>query len=122
MTLLSRACVFQYTFIETVSVCRMVSEILSIKEWRDSETGGRGRSRSLKMVPFDRVQFIYDFLLVSHCKNSCSYLTLNNRIVTLKRSLMVNQTGTIRKLGCGFLFAFHSNYGHNFSYFGDIQC
>ena len=21
------------------------------------------------------------------------------------------QTGTIRKLGCGFLFAFHSNYG-----------
>jgi len=32
-------------------------------------------------------------------------------IVTLKRSLKVIQTGTIRKLGCGFLFAFHSNYG-----------
>jgi len=38
-----------------------------------------------------------------------SYLTLNN--VTLKRSLKVIETGTIRKLECGFLFAFHSNYG-----------
>jgi len=31
--------------------------------------------------------------------------------MTLKRSLTVIQTGTIRKLGCGFLFAFHINYG-----------
>jgi len=31
--------------------------------------------------------------------------------VTLKLSLKINQTGTIRKIGCGFLFAFHSNYG-----------
>jgi len=30
--------------------------------------------------------------------------------VTLKRSLKVIQTGTIRKIGCSFLFAFHSNY------------
>jgi len=29
--------------------------------------------------------------------------------MTLKRSLKVSQTATIRKLGCGFLFAFHSN-------------
>ena len=36
-------------------VCRTVSEIFSVKEWRDLETGGRGRSRSLKMVPFDRL-------------------------------------------------------------------
>jgi len=27
------------------------------------------------------------------------------------RSLKVIQTGTIRKLGCYFLFAYHSNYG-----------
>jgi len=42
-----------------------------------------------------------------------SYLTLNN-IMTLKSGLEVTQviqTDTIRKLGCGFLFAFHSNYG-----------
>jgi len=31
--------------------------------------------------------------------------------MTLKRILKVIQTGTIRKLGCGFLFVFHSNYG-----------
>jgi len=28
--------------------------IFSVKEWRDLETGGRGRSGSLKMAPFDR--------------------------------------------------------------------
>ena len=56
---LSRACVSLYKyFIETMSVCRTVSEILSIKEWHDNETGGRGRSWSLKMVPFDRLQCI----------------------------------------------------------------
>jgi len=36
-----------------MSVCRTVSEIFSVKEWRDLETGGRGRSRSLKMGPLD---------------------------------------------------------------------
>jgi len=54
MTLLSRACVSPYKyFIETMSVCRTVSEIFSVKKWRDLETGGRGGSRSLKMAPFD---------------------------------------------------------------------
>jgi len=37
-----------------MSVCRTVSEIFSIKKWCDRETGGKGRSRSLKMVLFDR--------------------------------------------------------------------
>jgi len=66
---------------------------------------------------------MYDFLLVRHCNYSStlyhfsSYLMLNN-IVTLKSGLEVTQdhwmieTGAIRKLGCGFLFAFYSNYGH----------
>ena len=40
--------------IETISVSRTVSEIFSVKEWHDLETRGRGRSRSLKMAPFDR--------------------------------------------------------------------
>jgi len=31
--------------------------------------------------------------------------------MTLKRSLKVIENGTIRKLGYGFLFDFHSNYG-----------
>ena len=35
-------------------VCRTVYKIFSVKEWHDLETEGRGHSRSLKMVPFDR--------------------------------------------------------------------
>jgi len=54
MTLLSRACENPYSFIETMSVCRTVYEIFSVKEWRDLETGGMGRSRSLKMATLDR--------------------------------------------------------------------
>ena len=34
----------------SVAVC----EIFSVKEWRDLENQVRGRSRSLKMPPFDR--------------------------------------------------------------------
>ena len=53
MTLLSSACVSPYIYSsENMSVCRSVSEI-SVKEWRDLETGDRGRSRSLKMAPLD---------------------------------------------------------------------
>jgi len=29
-------------------------EIFSVKEWRDLKTGGRGRARSLEMVPSNR--------------------------------------------------------------------
>ena len=36
-------------------------------------------------------------------------------------SLKVIQTGTIRKIGCDFLFAFHSNYGRIFNRLWDIQ-
>ena len=55
LTLLRRACVSPYWyFIETVFVCRTVYDIFSVKEWRDLETRGRGRSRSLKMALFDR--------------------------------------------------------------------
>ena len=32
---------------------------------------------------------------------------------------MIIQNGTIRKLGCGFLFAFHSNYGSILHQFRD---
>jgi len=40
MTLLHKACVTRYWyFIETVSVCRTVYEIFSIKEWRNLELG-----------------------------------------------------------------------------------
>ena len=55
MTLLRRSCVSPYQYFnDAMSVCRTVSEIFSVKEWHDLETGGRGRSRSLKMAPFNR--------------------------------------------------------------------
>jgi len=36
-----------------------------------------------------------------------------------KWSLKIIQTGTMRKLGCGFLFAFHSGYGRIFNRLSD---
>jgi len=41
--------------------------------------------------------------------------------MTLKSSLKVIQTGSIRKLAYGFLFAFHSNYGRIDNRLWDIQ-
>jgi len=38
----------------TVAVSVAVHKIFSIKEWRDLENQVIGRSRSLKMAPFDR--------------------------------------------------------------------
>ena len=40
--------------IVTVAVSVAVCEIFSVKEWRDLENQIRGRSKSLKMAPFDR--------------------------------------------------------------------
>ena len=37
-----------------MSASRTVFEIFSVKEYRDLETGGKSRSRLLKMAPFDR--------------------------------------------------------------------
>jgi len=39
--------------IVTVAVSVAVCEICSVKEWRDLENQVMGRSRSLKMAPFD---------------------------------------------------------------------
>ena len=91
-------------------VCRTVYEIFSIKEWRNLETGGRGRSRSLKMAPFDRSYTTFYWSAILSIAVCCTIFQVIWRwiIVTLKWSLKVIQTGTIRKLGCGFLFAFHS--------------
>jgi len=37
-----------------MAVSLAVSEIFSVKEWRDLENSVRGCSRSLKTAPFDR--------------------------------------------------------------------
>jgi len=40
--------------IVTMAVCLAISEIFSVKQWRDLENQVRGHSRSLRMAPFDR--------------------------------------------------------------------
>ena len=56
-----RACVSPYQyFIETMFVCPTVSEIFSVKEWRDLDTGGRGRSRSLNIALSGTVFELFD--------------------------------------------------------------
>jgi len=62
MTLLSRACVTPYSI--PLKIC-LYSEIFSVKELRDLETGGRGYSKSLKMAPFDNH---IRLSIVRHCK------------------------------------------------------
>jgi len=62
------------------------------------------------MAPFDRSYTTFYWSAIVNIVQFLSYLTLNN-IVTLKSGLEVTQViqnGTIGKLGCGFLFAFHS--------------
>jgi len=66
------------------------------------------------MVPIDRLYTTYCWSAIVNIAPFSSYLTLNNRDLG-KRSLKVIQTGTIRMLGCGFLFAYHSNNGRIFN-------
>jgi len=76
-----------------MSVSRTVSEIFSVNEWRDLETGGRGRSRSLEMAPFDRPYTTYywsPLYIQLYMVPFLRYLTLKN-IVTLKSGLEVTQ-------------------------------
>ena len=40
--------------IVTMAICLAISEIFSVKQWRDLGNQVRGGSRSLKMAPFDR--------------------------------------------------------------------
>ena len=71
MTMLSRVCVSPYQYsVETMSISCTISEIFSIKEWSDLETGDRGQSKSQKMAPFDRPYMTFywsDILYISLC-------------------------------------------------------
>ena len=104
--------------IVTMAVSVAICEIFNVKEWRDLENQVRCHSKSLKMAPFDRpyATFYWSAIvtIALYLVPFSSFLMLNN-IVTLKSGLEVTrgviETGAIRKLGCGFLFAFYSNCG-----------
>ena len=57
--------------IVTVAVSVAVCEIFSVKEWRDLKNQVRGRSRSLKMAPFDRPHATFYCLAIVNTALSC---------------------------------------------------
>jgi len=58
--------------IVTVAVFVAVCEIFSVKEWRDLENQVRGRSRSLKMAPFDRAHATFYWSAIVNIALSCT--------------------------------------------------
>ena len=68
--------VFYSPSIVTMAVSLAISEIFSVKEWRDLENQVRGRSRSLKMVPFDRRFATYYWSAIVNIALSCTIFEL----------------------------------------------
>jgi len=60
----------------TLAVSVAVCEIFSVKEWRDLENQVRGRSRSLKMAPFDRPYAIFCWSAIVNIALSCTVFEL----------------------------------------------
>ena len=63
-------------FIVTMPVSLTNSEIFSAKEWRDLENQVRGRSRSLKMAPFDRSYVTFYWSALVNIALSCAIFDL----------------------------------------------
>ena len=71
-------------------------------------------------VSIAQVELDKNLAIANRSRVSCARNTSNTSTASTvtpwpwnldKRSLKVIKTGVIRKLGCGFLFAFHSNHG-----------
>jgi len=76
----------------TVAVC----DIFSVKEWRDLENQVRGRSRLLKMVPFDRPYATFYWSAIVNIALSGTIFELLD--VTLKSGLEVSGYSVSLKL------------------------
>ena len=59
-----------------MAVCLAISEIFSVKEWRDVGNQVRGRSRSLKMAPFDRPHATFYWSAIVNIALSCTIFEL----------------------------------------------
>ena len=55
----------------SVTLSVAVCEIFSVKEWRDLENQVRGRSRSLKIAPFDRRHETFCWSAIVNIALSC---------------------------------------------------
>ena len=62
--------------IVTMAVSVAVCEIFRVKEWRDFKNQVRGRSRSLKMAPFDRPHAIFYWSAIVNIALSCTICEL----------------------------------------------
>jgi len=62
--------------IVTMAVSVAVCEIFSVKEWHDLENQVEGRSRSLKMAPFDRPYATFYWSAIVDIALSCTILEL----------------------------------------------
>ena len=62
--------------IVTMAVSLAISEIFSVKEWPDLEIWVSGRSRSLKMVPFDRPYATFYWSAIVNTALSCTIFEL----------------------------------------------
>ena len=62
--------------IVTMAVSVAVCEIFSVKEWPDLANQVRGRSRSLKMVPFDRPYATFYWSAIVNMALSCTIFEL----------------------------------------------
>jgi len=62
--------------IVTMPVSLAISEIFSVKEWRDLENQVRGRSRSLKMAPFDGPYATFYWSAIVNIALSCAIFEL----------------------------------------------
>jgi len=60
----------------TVAVSAAICEIFSVKEWRDLENQVRGRSKSLKMAPFDRPYATFYWTAIVNIALPCTIFEL----------------------------------------------
>ena len=62
--------------IVTMAVCLAISEIFSVKQWGDLGNQVRGRSRSLRMAPFDRPYATFYWSAIVNIALSCDIFAL----------------------------------------------
>ena len=67
---------FPIRLLVNVTVSVAVCEIFRIKKWRDLKNQVRGRSRSLKMAPFDRPHATFYWSAIVNIALSCTILEL----------------------------------------------
>ena len=110
----------------TMAVSLTVYEIFSVKVLRDLENWVRDCSRSLKMAPYYTTFYWSAIVNIALSGTAVELFDVewyhDLEIWVKSHSFTFIQTGTIRKLGCGILFAFHSNYGRRIGYEYEYGC